>query len=149
MQDKQPIKVLLTFIIMWQFAFGISNRAISMLVKFLHNFFKFLGKGGTLLFNLWEICPKSLQGCQKVIDLKCPQFEGFVNCPSCNAIYHISNCPTTCIHIQYPNHPQAQFRKPCGTPFLIKHKGSTRAIKTYCYQPLQSAIGSIINRPKV
>ena len=28
MQDKQPIKVLLTFIIMWQFAFGISNRAI-------------------------------------------------------------------------------------------------------------------------
>ena len=67
MQDKQPIKVLLTFIIMWQFAFGISNRAISVLVKFLHNFFKFLGKGGTLLFNLWEICPKSLKVVRRLL----------------------------------------------------------------------------------
>ena len=137
MQDKQPVKVLLTLIIMWQFAFGISNRAISVLVKFLHKFFKFLEKGDTLLCNLWEIYPKSLKGCQTVIDLKCTQFEQFVVCLSCNAIYHISNCPPTCIHKQYPNHPQVQFRKPCGTPLLIKRKGSIRAIKTnLCNQQL-------------
>ena len=52
MQDKQPVKVLLTLTIMWQFAFGISNGPISVLVKFLHKFFKFLGKGDTLLCNL-------------------------------------------------------------------------------------------------
>ena len=146
-KDKQPLQILLIFIIMWQFAFGVSNNAISVLVGFFHNFFKFLAKGGTHVYNLWEICPKSLKGCQKFINLKCPQFERFVVCPSCDAIYHISNCPATCIHKQYPNHPQTQFRKPCGAPLLIKRKGSIRAIKTYCYQPLQSAMGMIINRP--
>ena len=65
---------------MWQFAFGVSNRAVSVLVGFMHALFKFLATSSKQLHNLWKFCPKGLKGCHKFVDLKCPQFERYVVC---------------------------------------------------------------------
>ena len=60
--------------------------------------------------------------------------------------------PATCRHVEYPNHPKAHFRNPCGADLLSlvsrnKSKPSLQANKEYCYQHLTDAIGLLINQP--
>ena len=57
----------------------------------------------------------------------------------------------TCKHLEYQNHPQTHYRKPCGFELLRdvkqpKSKASLEAKTQYCYQHLNDAIGLLINR---
>ena len=78
--------------------------------------------------------PQSFSMAQKYVGLLSQSFEKFVVCPSCHAIYNFDDCviktyngkleSAKCKHVQFPNHPQAQFRKECGEDLLKHVKGN-------------------------
>ena len=150
------------FISVWQLSFGISNAAITVLLAFLQSFFNLITLCTAHISSSLLGCPKTQKTAQKIIGFTCPSFERYVVCPKCNSIYNLEDCiivqpggkvmSATCKHLEYPNHPQAHYRKPCGFELLRavkrhKSKASLEAKKQYCYQHLNDAIGLLINRP--
>ena len=158
---QSPLRVFIVFITVWQFSFGISNAAIAVILAFLPCFLQLITRT-TNISTLLLDCPKTLKSAQKMIGFRCPSFERFVVRPACNSIYSFKDCiriqpdgkemPATCRHVEYPNHPKAHFRNPCGADLLSlvsrnKSKPSLQANKEYCYQHLTDAIGLLINQP--
>ena len=138
------------FLSVWHLSFSISNAAMKVLFTLLRHFLNLLSRCGSYMCEIAMNYPQSFSMAQKYVGLLSQSFEQFVVCPPCHAIYNFDNCiiktydgkeeSAKCKHAQFPNHPQAQFRKECGED-LLKHvkgnrtKGSSlQAKKQYCYQ---------------
>lgn len=104
--------------------------------------------------------PLTLATVHKLISLQQNDFINYVVCPSCDSIYEYQDClqvgangqqiSKECSHVDFPNHPQASRRKPCGTKLLkqvrTKRGSVLTPIKVYPYKPLKKPIEQLVER---
>lgn len=77
------LKFLLMFVIIWQFAYNISNAAITNLLHFLKYFMKAVGCtfGCESMQEMGSAIPITLQSLQRLIALQEDDFLNYVVCP--------------------------------------------------------------------
>ena len=156
------LQYLLSFILLWQFAYKISNSAISSLLRFLRQFISYLGNAfqcGSLI-EMGDAVPLTLCSVYRLLSLQKDDFCSYVVCSTCDSIYGYSDCfeldaigqkkSKKCCHVAFPNHPHASHRSPCGTILLNKvrtKKGYVLSpVKVYPFKPLKNSIQQLINR---
>jgi len=161
-QFNQLKKVLLLFIVFWQFSFNISNAAITCLLKFFRYFLKVLGDSlsSVPLITFSEKIPISIKTCYKSCFSEDINFESYVVCPTCNSVYNYDDCVNKrangvsvskrCKSIAYPNHPHQSQRQPCSAILLkkvrTKKKYILRPHLVYPYNFLQNSIEQLCKR---
>ena len=110
--------------------------------------------------NMGQSVPLTLATVHKLISLQQNDFINYVVCPSCDSIYEYQDClqvgangqqiSKECSHVDFPNHPQASRRKPCGTKLLkqvrTKRGSVLTPIKVYPYKPLKKSIEQLVKR---
>lgn len=159
-----PVQALVMFCFLWQSLFNISNAAIAALLQFLKNFFILLASF-TKQDGLRDIAvslPASVKAAVKLIGLDKDTFTTYVVCPTCNSVYTMEDCyekdirdtitSKKCVHVEFPNHPQAGRRKPCGVTLLkpVRLCGGGLSYcprKVFCYNQLQQCLAALANRP--
>ena len=136
-RKNQPTKVLpqlfflgISIIVIWQFAFKVSNAAITTLLHFLRWFTIVIGQAFLCnpIQEMGNSIPMTLQSALENND-----FLKYVVhvCPSCDSIYEYNDCVEVirrngqkeskrCQHVHFPNHPHASRRKPCEAILLSK-----------------------------
>ena len=81
-------------------------------------------------------------------------------CLKCDSVYEFQDCvyfdssgqqkPKHCSHVDFPNHPQASMRNPCGGKLLKqvrrKHGNCLVPIKVYSYMSLKESFRMLLNR---
>ena len=156
------LKILLVFITIWQFAFRVSNSAITSLLRFLHYFIIYMGKSFQCdaLQEMGGSFPLMLSTVHKLIALQGNDFINFVVCPKCDSVYEYKDCLTVdesgqqvskeCSHVHFPNHPQVSRIKPCGTQLLkqIRTKSGyvLSRIRVFPYKSLKKSIENLVKR---
>ena len=147
----------------WQTIYNISDRALGKLLLFLQSLCTIIAR----LYNIPKLAhiagfvPSSLHRMKGLIGLNTDHFEKFVVCPKCDNIYKLNQCYETtstgkkksarCRHVNFPNHPQKQQRRPCNT-LLMKSVRSNNGQdvlvpkKLYCYNSIKSALETMIQR---
>lgn len=147
----------MTFLVLWGFVFHVSNAALNIFILFLKHFLKI-----ALLKSSEVMCPTSLKGVQKCLNLNNDEFIQYVVCPKCDSVYEPNACVSKqlhghlatkqCIHIQFPNHSLHSFRQPCGTLLLqrvCRGRGNNlkfQPYKVYPYQSIKKALIHLCNR---
>jgi hypothetical protein len=106
--------------------------------------------------------PSSLLAGRKALGTSTDDFEKFVCCPTCSCIYRIEDCQERlpngkivskkCSFIQFPQHPQKQHRKPCGTTLLKTVRTSSGSTSLYprvlfCHKGFIESLQQMIKRP--
>ena len=152
-----PIQRLFLFTLLWQFAFNVSNKAISVFFRFLKVFIQALGVAFRCdeLTHAAETIPVGTGTVQKLLGVaQMNNFIQYVVCPKCHSVYSFDDCVIRsrngslaskyCQHIPYPNHPQHTRRKVCNTLLLktVKTKSgvSLQAIKAYSYRSIKASV---------
>ena len=97
----------------------------------------------------------------KVIDDTRNNFQKYVCCPTCQSIYLREQCIVKLPNgqteskrfsfVHFPNHPQAQHRKPCDTVLMKKVKSSTANVLLYqkmdlFYKSIIESLQELLNR---
>jgi len=156
------LRTLLIFLFLWQFSFSISNAGIIALLYFLHRFLPLLStRQDTLMQNIINFFPRSLNAALKLIGLDTDEFSQFTVCPKCSSVFNENdgyiingneNVPKQCPFVKMPHHPQMSRRAPCGFYLTKPGKGKNghiifRPFKVYAYQSLRVAMKNLINRP--
>ena len=159
-----PLRIMLTFILVWQFCFNISDVAIGVLMAFLYNFLRLLNSlwKSDGIHSLLEKSPRSYKSALYHLGLDKELFVQYVVCPKCDAIYDYKDCiqslrcgkqcSATCSRIPFPNHPHASRRMKCGATLLrsVRIKGGRtnwHPRKSYCYRSLKDSVTTLVNRP--
>ena len=151
------MKVLFIFIAIWQFAYKISNNAITNLLAFLKFFVQILGGA---FKNKSDLMPLNLKALHKCMQISEGDFITYVVCPECDSIYEFQDCIITrangnheskrCCHVAHPKHPQVSRRKPCGEILLKKVRTksgySLKPIKVYPYMPLEKSFARLVKK---
>lgn len=158
------LRILLTFLLVWQYTFTVSESGIAILIRFLHQFLKLVSSvtqatAGNLGI---EYMPLSLRSIYKVLQLQPSNSKQYVVCPKCNTLYDMECCylrktsgeleSKTCEYIQFPNHPHHRLRQKCGEVLLkrVRLRGGQIKLRprmVYCYSNLRNTLSSFINRP--
>ena len=131
----QPhLKNLLIFIFFWQFAFTISNAAITCLLQFLRYIFLSFCHAFQCepMVSVGKAIPLTLKSVYGAISHSHfdNKFVSYVVCPTCDSIYEFDDCIKVmanghhetkhCKHICFPKHPHRSRRNECGTLLLKK-----------------------------
>ena len=107
------------FISTWQSDFGISETALSTLIKFLCKFFWLIGTFDTTMCILAKRFPGTSYQLKKMLGLMEDNFKKFVVCPKCKSIYNMQDCITRrsgnhvsarCSFVPWPSHPHRSRR---------------------------------------
>ena len=117
------------FLCLWQSAFNISDAAMGVLLRFLVTFLIALVEKYTLaVATVWATAiPLSIYRLRKyVMSSKPNAFIEYTVSPSCHSLYKMEEClstngPQSCSYVKFPNHPQARYRKACGSPLLKRY----------------------------
>lgn len=157
-----PLKYLLSFIVIWQFAYTISNAALSNLLRFLKFFVVYIGRVFQCkpILDIGGGIPLTLKSVHKLVSLEVGDITNYVVCPSCDSIYEYNDCFTVkangekvsehCKHVHYPDHPHASRRNPCGALLLKKIRTKAgyvlRPIKVYPYKSVKDSIQHLVKR---
>ena len=157
------VRMLLCFLLLWQFLFHVSDAGMGVLILFLHHFFHMMASAhpGQYLHNICKVWPKSFLGALKIIHIGKVEFNEYIVCPSCHAIYDYDWCivkrangsrlPKPCKNVLFPNHPFASFRKECGAALLKtvkgKHHSTLVPMKKYCYSSIIESLKAFYSRP--
>ena len=156
------LKILLFFITIWQFAFKVSNSAITSLLRFLHYFIIYMGKAlqCDALQEMGGYFPLTLTTVHKLIALQGNDFINFVVCPKCDSVYECKDClkvdesgqqvSKECSHVHFPNHSQVLRRKPCGTRLLKQTRTKSgyvlSPIRVFPYKSIKKSIENLVKR---
>ena len=83
------LKYLLKFLIIWQFAFRISNAAITALLHLFKQFFLYFGRvfHCKQLQEMSDAVPLTLSTIHRLLSIKEDDFDLYVVCPSCDSVY--------------------------------------------------------------
>ena len=146
-----------------QFAYNLSNAAVSSLLRFLKFFIRELG----IAFQCQPLVlasnhiPVRLGTVHSLFGIKEREFIKYVVCPKCHSVYNYEDCVNKstshgrstsklCKHIAYPNHPHQSRRTPCDTLLLktVKTKRgiSLQPFKIYPYCSLRYSMASLASR---
>ena len=152
---------LCLFLAFWQYTFGITDTAFEHLLKFLKAFLTVLGKRSVEISQLATFMPPSLYMLWKRINPDTSPIKKYVVCTKCYKLYTLNECITKiqgvsfskgCNNIQFPNHPQKRYQKPCEQLLLLTFvslsgKKLLYPVKTYyCYLPLQHSIQKLLSQ---
>lgn len=153
------MRLLFIFLVMWQFAYKISNAAIDSLLRFLKFFLLCLGNAfhSEMLVKAGESAPLGLLGLHKILQITESDFVNYVVCPVCSSVYEYEDCINVqsseskrCHHISQPNHPQRSRRKECGTVLLKKVRTKSgyclKPRKVYPYMPIKKSIARLVKK---
>ena len=157
------VHILACFLLLWQTFFHVSDAGISMLIVFLHHFFRIVAQAdgcSMVLKQFANYWPKTIAALNKAFGIKKDDFTEFVVCPTCHSIYNFDDCVITrgtkkvskvCEFKPYPRHPHRSKKQPCGTTLLrtVKTKqGSVlRPRKVYCFRSIISYLQQFLSRP--
>lgn len=152
------LKAILIFILAWQFSFGVSSAAFVSLLLFLQKLFKLLGTyyNGGILQELSLGFPKTRNAALQTLGIGLNTFEQYIVCPCCNAIYDYEledgndEASRKCYHVEFPYHPYASMREPCGSLLMKTFRANTSFIrvkpfKVFAYQSLKKAMTNLLN----
>ena len=123
-----------------QFAYNLSNAAVSSLLRFLKFFIRELG----IAFQCQSLVlasnhiPVRLGTVHFLFGIKEREFIKYMVCPKCYSVYNYEDCVNRsrshgrstskfCKHIAYPNHPHQSRQTPCDT-LLLKTVKTKRGI---------------------
>lgn len=142
--------------------YGISDRAVVSLFRFLKYLFKLIGKDYNVAdFNEESLFPVTIKGCYSVLDLNYSPYKEYIVCPSCHLLYDCNTqalvsgttnmCESLkCQFVEFPNHPQLCFRNPCNTALLNKiikgQRVEFKPRKVYYYFGIISALLLLLMR---
>ena len=113
-EDDLPnyLKVLLIFLVIWQFAFNVSNNAISYLLRFLNFFVLSNAFQNEMIKRSSNSVPLSLKALHKSLQITENDFVKYIVCPKCDSIYEYNYCvitrasgnneSKTCYHVSHP-----------------------------------------------
>src|SRR3989337_2018427 len=129
---------ILLWILKYQARFRLPDVAINSLIKF----FQFvLSDADNERFKNF---PTSSYMMRKVLDIG-KNSKTYAVCPSCNKLYNESEIRSTngfkCNHVEFPNHPRRNLRRPCGTEVTDRVPTTTGFItKPKMVYPLPSLV---------
>ncbi|XP_070548294.1 uncharacterized protein [Ptychodera flava] len=149
---------------MWQNLYGVSDRGITLLLKFMEAFVSMLASllEVPMLTEFAKIFPTSLYKVRKLLGLNRDKFVKYVACPKCHTVYKFEDCyrvnsrgekhPLKCSAVKFPNHPQKKRRKPCHAALLKKviskdGHGYVYPINVYCYKSVRETLETFVRRP--
>lgn len=152
------------FLFLWQSTFKLSDTGLNILLRFFSKFFVVLGQSLQLqpLQDFGKSLPQSVAAGKAKLGTNIDSFTKLVTCPSCNSLYLLEDCiirqtngelvSKLCDFIQYPHHPQAKFRRPCGTMLMktVKTSSGTKALyprMLYCYKSIIESLQQMLLRP--
>lgn len=141
----------------WSAAFNISMSAIGYFLIFLHSLLSVCGRYSPIICALSKTIPKSVYFLQKSQGQLKDNFEKYVMCTKCNAIYSLQSClesekkVLSCTFIEFPKHPQKKFRQKCDTALfkeivLKDGKSHLYPIKSYCYRNIQESLKTLLDK---
>ena len=148
---------LIGFLLILQMKFSLPDRALDLLVKFLHAFFSVVGNFAAFVGLLANVFPASVYTMCRCVQY-CDTFSKFVVCPKCCTTYPYKECITggsrsICSFVRYPRHPLSHQRKPYGA-LLVRVVGlfnSGQSIlyhfKVYCYKSLKESLQTLLMHP--
>ena len=114
-----------------------------------------------VLIDFADYIPSNVLSGKKVLGTNVDNFDKFVCCPSCSALYNMEDCLDTqlngntvsklCPFIRFPLHPQKQYRKACATTLLktVRTSAGTTTLyprMTYCYRSIIDSLQQLILR---
>ena len=162
----RPLLTLYSFfLLMFQTLFRLSDKALNVLLSFFAMFFGLLAKQfPSLSFKSFvHLLPSNIATIHRAVGGHRDEFEKYVCCPSCHSIYPLAEFVSSqrggkvnmvqkkCSYVRFPNHPQHQHRKPCGTPLmkLIKIKGTSNYSPRllYCYRSIIKSLQEMLKQP--
>lgn len=153
---------LVGFQIQLQAKHYISDSALSLLLRFLHTFFRILGRFCGFVATMASEFPSTLHWLKRTYALPyAHHFTRFVVCHNCWKLYHYGECviktgsrrsSKVCNHIKYPMHPYSSGRRECGHPLLknvqlVSGRNLLYPFKVYCYKSIQSSLQELLLRP--
>ena len=121
---KKTVGLIVAFCLTFRVVFNIPDRAIILLLCFFKYIFLTIG----IEINI----PQSLHNSMAFLGLQKEPHIEYVSCPSCHLLYdskvllesHRRPEMIKCTHVEFPNHPQKQFRLPCNIPLFSKYSGN-------------------------
>ena len=155
------VRIFVLFILTWQSVFRIANVSTSVLFRFLYLFLNHITAATSdYIKEALQLLPDTFAKAQKFVHLDQDDFDQYVCCPKCHAIYQMEDCieqrgsqriPKLCSAMKFPRHPRPSYRGCCKT-HLLKHvktnkKELFKPIKTYCYKSVVSSLTDILSRP--
>lgn len=130
---------------------GISDRAITMLIKFNTAFLQLLGDilQIDVVTKLARSIPLTYQTFKKTLDVDECNFLEYAVCPKCHSIFSkadvVSGRVSKCNFVRWPRHTQRRMRRPCDTQL---HQGRTRLPKKiFCYKKVKSYLQDYVRQP--
>lgn len=146
------VKLYVYFVFMFQSIFRISDNCVAVLLLFFATFLGTLTRQLQLegLEQFVTKLPRTINSAKMIAGCLSQPFKKYACCQLCHTLYPLDKCTCTivlpdnsitsrlCDHVEYPNHPQPQHRKPCGTPLMKRVQLSSGNVqlmphKVFCY----------------
>ncbi len=114
-------KMIVQFLLLWQFVAKITDTALVMILKFLKLLIAYLGTAFCCpsLAVLANDIPSSLYKAKQILGISTKSMCRYIVCPKCNCVYKGDEFPLTvrelgnetsarCPYIAFPLHPQVR-----------------------------------------
>lgn len=87
-------RLLILSILLWQTIYKVSDGGITIILVFFKSFLKMIGKvfNSAALIKFAETIPKSIYLAKVCLGLEKDDFDKFVVCPTCMALYDLDDC---------------------------------------------------------
>ena len=158
-KSTSEITILYAFILLsFQSIFQISDFAMSVLLTFMVTFLQITLKHyhAEHILPLCDELPHYTASARNILGHRKQQFNKYACCPSCFSLYSWDSTKAneitnfTCNYIKFPNHPQTQHRKACGTQLVKAIKTTGQSIYYpylfYCYKPVLESLQDLLMR---
>lgn len=151
---------LCLFLCTWQALNLVTDTALNSILSFLSAFFNVLRTESGLIAGVAATFPSSVYILWRTLGLQKDNFQRFVVCKKCYALYKFEECikviegeqiSALCSKVNFPNHPQHVRRRACREPLLktvILSSGKKKLypFKTYCYKPIQETLYRLVHQ---
>ena len=126
--------LVVAFLLTFRIVYNIPDRAVVLLLWFFKYMLTAVGRTFHISgLQTTENFPQSIQGCYSLLDLQKSPYKEYIVCPSCHLLFDIDTLlaasrrleTSKCLSVEFPNHPQANFRLPCNTILVYTEKEGT------------------------
>ena len=162
-ETSKLVRVYVSFLLMFQTVFRLSDQAMDVLFHFLYIFLNTAAQQlhCQKLNDLFIKLPKHIRGARALFGGR-ERFLQYVCCPSCHSIYLKDNCiqkntngtesTSLCTYVKFPKHPRKDMQKPCNMPLLrnirsISGSYTLRPHLIYSYCSLIASLQALLLRP--
>ena len=143
---------LCVFVALWQYAFGITDTVIDILLKCLKAFFNLISLHINSFSGIAKTFPSSLYTFHKYLGYDKDAYKTYVVCVKCfnlnstedaQTVIRGANYSRKCNNVLFSNHPNKHYRKECGQILMqevntCSGKKRLAPLKTCVYKTLRS-----------